>query len=130
MSDSYLWTERVKLWIKIFKKKFKITNFRIELSDSNSAVLLFSTLVRSLKQKTRILLHFYCGITDHRHLPGYVYRNSTFKIELLQHLDCVAALCDRMIKSTMHSNDNTIINSLVTKIRQLLLNCLNLIIGR
>ena len=92
-------------------------------------MLLFSTLVRSLKQKTRILLHFYSGITDCRQLPGYVYRNSTFKIELLQHLDCVENICDRMIKTTMHSNDNYFISSLLTKTRQLLLNCLNLIIG-
>ena len=92
-------------------------------------MLLFSTLVRSLKQKTRILLHYYCGITDNRSLPGYVYRNSTFKIELLQHLDCVDSICDRMIKATLHTNDNGYVKTLVMKVRQLLLNCLNLIIG-
>ncbi len=42
---------------------------RIELNDS-SAVLLLSTLVRSLKTRARALLHFYSGITDTRGLPG------------------------------------------------------------
>ena len=36
---------------------------------------------------------------------GYVYTNSSFKIELLQHLDCVENLCDKMIKTSLHSSD-------------------------
>ena len=45
--------------------------FRIELNDS-SAVLLVSTLVRSLKTRARSLLHFYSGITSTRGLPGHI----------------------------------------------------------
>ena len=46
----------------------------LEVRDTG-AVLLFSSLVRSLKQRTRSLVHFYCGITEARGLPGYVYTN-------------------------------------------------------
>ena len=46
----------------------------LEVRDT-AAVLLFSSLVRSLKQRTRSLVHFYCGITEARGLPGYVYTN-------------------------------------------------------
>ena len=68
-------------------------------------MLLLSTLVRSLKTRARSLIHFYSGITDQRGLPGYVYTNSSFKIELLQHLDCIENLCDKMIKTSLHSSD-------------------------
>jgi len=96
----------------------------LEVRDT-AAVLLFSSLVRSLKQRTRSLVHFYCGITEARGLPGYVYTNKTYKTELLQHLDCVTAHCDKLLRAP----DSWAVRGLVASVKQLLLNCLNLIIG-
>ena len=98
-------------------------------TSDNSSLLLFSTLVRSLKLKVKTFVNFYCGITENFGLPGYVFRNSGFKIELLQHNDCIENICDKMMKVLMHSNDRLAIRNLVKKVRQLFLNSLNVVIG-
>ena len=59
----------------------------LEVRDTG-AVLLFSSLVRSLKQRTRSLVHFYCGITEARGLPGYVYTSRW--VSALQHCSTAA----------------------------------------
>ena len=59
----------------------------LEVRDTG-AVLLFSGLVRSLKQRTRSLVHFYCGITEARGLPGYVYTSRW--VSALQHCSTAA----------------------------------------
>ena len=74
-------------------------------TSDNSSLLLFSTLARGLRHKVKTFIHFYCGITENFGLPGYVFRNSSFKIELLQYHDCIENICDKMMKVLMHSND-------------------------
>ena len=109
----------------------------LEVRDTG-AVLLFSSLVRSLKQRTRSLVHFYCGITEARGLPGYVYTSRwvsalqhcstaalqhrvyppcparTYKTELLQHLDCVTAHCDKLLRAP----DSWAVRGLVASVKQ------------
>ena len=98
-------------------------------TSDNSSLLLFSTLARGLRHKVKIFIHFYCGITENFGLPGYIFRNSSFKIELLQHYDCIENICDKMMKVLMHSNDRIAIKNLIKKVRQLFLSSLNIIIG-
>ena len=76
-------------------------------TSDNSSLLLFSTLARGLRHKVKTFIHFYCGITENFGLPGYVFRNSSFKIELLQYHDCIENICDKMMKVLMHSNDRS-----------------------
>ena len=76
-------------------------------TSDNSSLLLFSTLARGLRHKVKTFVHFYCGITENLGLPGYVFRNSSFKIELLQYHDCIENICDKMMKVLMHSNDRS-----------------------
>merc|ERR1719410_2422259 len=101
---------------------------RMDTSD-NSSLLLFSTMARGLRHKVKTFIHFYCGITENFGLPGYVFRNSSFKIELLQYHDCIENICDKMMKVLMHSNDRIAIRTLIKKVRQLFLNSLNVILG-
>ena len=98
-------------------------------TSDNSSLLLFSTLARGLRHKVKTFVHFYCGITENFGLPGYVFRNSGFKIELLQYYDCIENICDKMMKILMHSNDMIAIRNLIKKVRQLFLSSLNVIIG-
>ena len=89
-----------------FNLNIKIFISRMDTSD-NSSLLLFSTLARGLRHKVKTFIHFYCGITENFGLPGYVFRNSSFKIELLQYHDCIENICDKMMKVLMHSNDRS-----------------------
>ena len=98
-------------------------------TSDNSSLLLFSTLARGLRHKVKTFIHFYCGITENFGLPGYVFRNSSFKIELLQYHDCIENICDKMMKVLMHSNDRLAIRALIKKVRQLFLTSLTVITG-